>query len=130
MLQGTERERRDRAINSLQALCTLRIGELCTVKLRSLIEENGSYFIYVSPKHMSVKFAKTRNVNFIPLPKDIFTNVIGWRDYLQSLGFKDSDPLFPVIDNRFGKKSLLEQTLSTNGISSDTTIRHIFWAHR
>ncbi|MDY0029776.1 MAG: site-specific integrase [Pseudobdellovibrionaceae bacterium] len=126
MPNETDAERRDKALVSLQALCSLRISELRTVKMKSLIEEDGKYFIYVCPKSMSVKFAKTRHAVFIPLPEDIVSNVIEWRDYLRSLGFKDADPLFPKVDNHFGRTNLLEQTIRKEGIKSDTTIRDIF----
>lgn len=122
----TDKEKRDRAIVSLQALCTLRISELRTVKMESLIEEDGSYFVYVSPHNMSVKFAKTRQACFVPLPKDIIANVIEWFDYLKTLGFKNSDPLFPVVDNRFTETNLLRQTIRKDEIKSATTIRDIF----
>ena len=45
MPNRSEKDKRDRAIISLQALCGLRISELRTVKMKSLIEEDGSYFI-------------------------------------------------------------------------------------
>ena len=123
-----DREMRDKAMVSLQALCALRISELRTVKLQNLIEEDGSYFIHVSPKNMEVKFAKTRQVVFVPLPKDIIENVIHWRDKLLALGFKPNDPLFPAIKMSFNEQNLLENTLQTNSIKSDTTIRNIFKA--
>ncbi len=126
MPNKTKKDKRDRAIVSLQASCALRIAELRTVKMKSLIEEDGSYFIYVSPKNMSVKFAKTRHVNFMPLPDDIIANVIGWHDYLKTLGFKDGDPLFPVVDNRFTETNLLKQTMRKDEIKSNTTIRNVF----
>ena len=126
MPDKTDKESRDKAIVSLQALCTLRISELRTVKLKSLIEEDGRYFIHVCPKSMSVKFAKTRHAVFIPLPDDIIANVIQWRDYLRSLGFKDADPLFPKVDNHFTRTNLLEQNIRKEEIKSDTTIRDIF----
>ncbi len=122
----TDKDKRDRAIISLQSLCALRIGELRSVKLKSIIEEDEKYFIYVSPKDMGVKFAKTRHAFFLPLPQDIADYVITWRDYLVKLGFTQNDPLFPVIDNRFGKNNLLEKTIVKAGIKSDTTIRNIF----
>lgn len=123
---NTEKEKRDKALISLQALCALRTSELRTVKIKNLIEEDGQYFIYVSPKDMKVKFGKTRHVNFISLPDDIIVNVIQWRDYLCSIGFKESDTLFPRIDSRFTQTNLLEQSLRKKGIQSDTTIRNIF----
>lgn len=126
MPNKTEKEKRDRAIISLQAVCALRPGELRTVKIKNLIQENGIYFIYVSPKDMAVKFAKTRHVNFIPLPDDIIANIIQWRDHLFSLDFKNADPLFPKIDNRLVSLDLLKQKINKEGIKSDTTIRNIF----
>lgn len=126
MPDQTITEKRNKAIISLQALCSLRVSELRTVKLKNLIEEEGAYFIYVCPKSMKTKFAKTRHVNFVTLPDDIIANVINWRDYLQSLGFKDSDPLFPKIDNTFSALNLLEQSVKREAIKSDTTIRDVF----
>ena len=61
-----------------------------------------------------------------PLPEDIKVNVIEWHEYLKILGFKDNDPLFPVIDNRFTETNLLRQTMRKDEIKSDTTIRDIF----
>ncbi len=126
MPNEAEKEKRDKAIISLQALCGLRVGELRTVKMQNLIQEEGKYFIYITPKNMSVKFAKTRQANFMPLPDDITANVIEWHAYLKSLGFKDNDPLFPKVDNRFTETNLLRQTMIKEEIKSDTTIRDIF----
>lgn len=126
MPDGTITEQRDKAIVSLQALCGLRAGELRTVKLKNLIEEDGRFFIYVNPKDMDVKFAKTRHANFMPLPEDVVQNVIGWRDTLLQRGFCKKDPLFPRIDSRFGQTSLLHTTLSHDSIKSGSTIREIF----
>ncbi len=126
MPEKSAKEKRDKAMISLQALCSLRISELRTVKMKNLIEEDGAYFIYVCPKSMKTKFAKTRQVVFVGLPDDIKTNVLKWRDYLLSLGFKDGDPLFPIIDNKFNTHNLLEQSIKRVGIKSDTTIRNIF----
>lgn len=75
---------------------------------------------------MSVKFAKTRYVDFIPLADDIVENVVKWRDFLRSLGFKDSDPLFPKVDSRFGSTNLLEKKIRKEEIKSNVTIRNIF----
>lgn len=126
MPDKTDKEKRDKAIISLQALCSLRISELRTVKIKSLIEEDGVHFVYVCPKNMKTKFSKTRYAVFVPLPDDIKANVLKWRDYLLSLGFKDSDPLFPFIDNSFNTRNLLEQTIKRDVIKSDTTIRDVF----
>lgn len=119
-------DKRNKAIVSLQTLCTLRISELRTVTINSLIEEDGTHFVYVCPKTMKTKFAKTRPAVFIGLPQDIKTNVLNWYDYLQSIGFKGNDPFFPAIDNTFNRLNLLEANIRKQGIKSDTTIRDIF----
>ncbi len=122
----TDKEKRDKAIISLQAICTLRVSELRSVKMQNLIKENERYFLHITPKNMDVKFAKTRIVCFVPLPDDIIANVIDWVDYLKALGFKDNDPLFPAVDNRFTQTSLLQQTMRKDSIKSDGTIRKVF----
>ncbi len=126
MSHQVDRQMRDKALISLQALCTLRISELRTARLSSIIYEDGTYFIDVCPRVMKVKYAKSRQVFFLALPEDIQENVIRWRDRLISLGFKDDDPLFPAIDNRFNAENLLEDQMCPNGIKSETTIRNIF----
>lgn len=126
MLGNTLTQRRDKAIISLQALCTLRISELRTVKIKSIIEENGVYFVDVCPRHMKVKFAKPRLAVFVGLPDDVKQNVLEWRDYLLKVGFSKNDPLFPKIDNRFTQANLIEKTLQKKEIKSDTTIRNVF----
>ena len=119
-------EKRNKAIISLQALCALRISELRTVKIRNIIKEDGYYFIDANAKDMKTKFAKSRQIAFVPIGQDIIENVINWHDYLKSIGFKTNEPLFPVIDNKFNNQSLLEQDLTHEGIKSDTTMRDIF----
>ena len=119
-------EKRDKALISLQALCGLRISELRTVKIKNIIEEDGNYFVYVNPKDMQVKFAKQRQANFMPLPDDIKQNVITWREYLMTQGFKKDSPLFPQIPAKFNQHNLLETTLTMNEIKSNTTIRGVF----
>ncbi len=126
MPDRTLRERRNKAMISLNALCSLRISELRTVALENLIQEDGVNFIYVSPINMDVKFADTRQVVFINLPIDIIQNVIGWRDYLRSIGFTDSCPLFPNIDNRFNQSNILEPSVKSECLRSNSSIRTIF----
>lgn len=126
MSEKTDKDKRDKAMVSLQALCTLRISELRTVKMRNVIEEDGIYFIDICPKDIQSKFAKQRQAVFIPLGEDILKNVISWYEYLKSLGFKDDDPLFPKINNRFNQHNLLEQSIKRDTIKSNTTIRNVF----
>lgn len=126
MPSNTLIEKRNKAIISLQAHCGLRISELRTVKLKNLICEDDKYFIYVNPKDMEVKFAKTREAVFLKLPQDILDNVLNWKDYLVKQDFKKSDPLFPQIPSRFNQGNLLESKIERIGIKSNTTIRNVF----
>ena len=126
MPERTIVQKRDKAIISLQALCGLRISELRTIKLKNLISEDGNYFVYINPKDMEVKTAKTRHANFMPLPSDIAQNIFNWLDYLAKQGFKDKEPIFPQVDSKFNQANLLESTITRNEIKSNTTIREIF----
>lgn len=126
MPDKTAIEKRNKAMISLQALCGLRISELRTVKIKNLIYEEEAYFIYVNPKDMEVKFAKTRQANFMPLPEDITDSVIKWRDYLLTNGFNEKDPLFSQVSNKFNQRNLLESKVEHKEIKSNTTIRNVF----
>lgn len=126
MPSATITDKRNQAMISLQALCGLRISELRTVKLKNLIEEEGHYFIHVNPKDMEVKYAKTRQANFMQLPPDIAKNVLEWRDYLLAQGFASKDPLFPQITSYFNQTNLFETKVHRMGLRSNTTIRNIF----
>lgn len=126
MPEFTAIQKRDKAMVSLQALCGLRISELRTVKLKNLIQEEGDYFIHVNPKDMEVKFAKTRQANFMSLPQDVINNVLTWRDYLIARGFKDKDSLFPQIPHQFGQSNFLESNPQHRPIQSNTTILNTF----
>ncbi len=119
-------ERRNKCMVSLQALCGLRISELRTVKMKSLICEDSVWFIDVNPKYMEVKFAKQRQANFMQLPDDILQNVLRWRDFLISLDFKGIDPFFPQFESQFNQSNLLENKITHTGIKSNTTIRDVF----
>jgi integrase len=128
MAEQTIIQKRDKALISLQALSGLRISELRTIKMKNLIQEEGNYFVYVNPKDMVVKYAKTRHANFLPLTKDIMNNLLNWKDYLLKIGFKDKDPLFPRIDCKFNQFNLLESKITHEQLKSNTTIRDIFKA--
>jgi integrase/recombinase XerD len=92
-------ERRNKAIISTNALCSLRISELRTIKLKNLIEEDGKCFIHINPKDIDSKFAKARYADFANLPQDIFDNVINWKNELVvKFQFTSKDPLFPKKD--------------------------------
>jgi integrase len=120
-------DRRNKAIISTNALCSLRISELRTIKIKNLIEEEGKYFIHINPKDIDSKFSKARYVDFIALPQDIFDNVINWKNELiEKFGFTSKDPLFPKIPSNFNQFNLLESTITKEEIKSGSQIRDIF----
>lgn len=129
MPQETMIQRRNKAIISLNALCGLRISELRTVKMRNLINENGSWFIHANPKDMKVKNSTPRYSPFVQLPQDIIDNVINWKnDLIQKHDFKDKSPLFPKIPNSFNWQNLLESAVQKEEIKSSSAIRNVFEA--
>ena len=121
-------ERRNKVMVSLQALCGLRVSELRTVRLKNLIfdKQSKNWMIYVNPKDMNVKFAKTRCAFFMPFADDIKENILSWKEELERLEFKDKDPLFPIIPSQFNQLNLLIPQLKKDFIKSNTTIRDIF----
>ena len=128
MPANTLLERRNRAMLSLQCICGLRVSELRTVKIKNIIydEDAKGWMVYVNPKDMQVKFAKTRNAFFMPFAQDIKEIVLNWRNELISLGFNDKSPLFPIIPNHFNQFYLLEQQIKQEEIKSNSTIGDIF----
>ena len=120
-------KRRNKAIVSANALGSLRISELRTIKLKNLIMEDGRCFIHVNAKDMASKRAKSRYADFVQLPQDIFDNVINWKNELeQKYGFKDKDPLFPKIPSNFNQLNLLESNITKEEIKSCSQVREIF----
>ena len=119
-------ERRDKAIISANALCSLRISELRTIKLKNLIEEDGKCFIHINPKDIAVKIAKARYADCVALPQDIFDNLLNWKSELVKLGFTSKDPLFPKIPSNFNQLNLLESTITKEEIKSGSQMRDIF----
>ncbi|MCE3255720.1 MAG: site-specific integrase [Rickettsiaceae bacterium] len=120
-------ERRNKAIISANALCSLRISELRTVKLKNLIEEDGKCFIHINPKDIDSKTAKARYADCIGLPQDIFDNVINWKNELVAkFQFGSKDPLFPKIPSNFNQFNLLESTITKEEIKSGSQMRDIF----
>ncbi len=128
MPENSMENRRNKAMISLQYFCGLRISELRTVKIKSLIfdEDADNWFVYVSPKDMDVKFAKIRHAFFMPFEDDIKNNILEWRKELIKHRFKDKDPFFPVIPNQFNQCNLLEARVQKNEIKTNSTIRKIF----
>lgn len=127
MPSRTMLERRNKAIISANALCSLRISELRTIKLKNLIEEEGKCFIHINPKDIDSKFAKARYADCVALPQDIFDNLINWKNELiAKFGFTGKDPLFPKIPSNFNQFNLLESTITKEEIKSGSQMRDIF----
>ncbi|MCK5295364.1 MAG: site-specific integrase, partial [Alphaproteobacteria bacterium] len=128
MPDKTITDRRNKAVISLQILCGLRVSELKTVKLKNLIfnKQAKNHMIYVNPKDMQVKFAKTRHAYFMPFPDDIKDNVLLWKEELEKLGFEPRNPLFPRIPAQFNQLNILEPQIKKEEIKSNTTIIKMF----
>ena len=120
-------ERRNKAIISANALCSLRISELRTIKLKNLIEEDGKCFIHINPKDIAAKIAKARYADCAQLPQDIFDNLIGWKSELVAkFQFTNKDPLFPKIPSNFNQLNFLKSVMTKEEIKSGSQMRDIF----
>lgn len=121
-------ERRNKAIITLQYLCGLRISELRTLPIKNLEYHNDAenYMVYVDPKVMNVKFAKTRCAFFMPYGEKYTQIVLDWKKELEALGFSEKSPLFPAIPTQFNQLNLLESKPKQEFIKSNSTIRAIF----
>jgi site-specific recombinase XerD len=121
-------ERRNRAIISLQYLCGLRISELRTLPIKNIKyhKDAENHFIYVDPKVMDVKFAKTRCAFFMPFGEKYIKIILNWKNELETLGFTEKAPLFPAIPTQFNQLNLLEAKPKQEFIKSNSTIRSIF----
>ncbi len=128
MPETTITEQRNKAIVSLQALCGLRISELRTIKMRNFIYDKDTerHFVYVDPKDMSVKFAKTRQAFIMPFNHEWLDNVLRWQDRLKKLGWGDKDPLFPIIPNQFNQLNILEPNIKKVAIRGNNAILKVF----
>ena len=120
-------ERRNKAIISANALCSLRISELRTIKIKNLIEEDEKCFIHINPKDINSKFAKTRYADCAALPQDIFDNLLNWKsELIAKFQFNNKDPLFPKIPSNFNQLNLLESVMTKEEIKSGSQMRDIF----
>ena len=128
MPKNTIIERRNRAIIALQYLCGLRISELRTLPIKNLEyhKDAQNYMVYVDPKVMDVKFAKTRPAFFMPFGEKYTQIVWDWKKELEALGFSQKAPLFPAIPIQFNQFNLLEPKPKQEFIKSNSTIRTIF----
>ena len=123
----TDIQQRNRALIALQTICGMRIEELASVTLGNLKFDHmaNNWFIYVTPRNMKVKFAKTRQAYFMPWDDDIKRIVIDWADKLRAMGFNDKSPLFPTTNNTFDQQPKLDPTENPTCIQA-STIRTIF----
>lgn len=128
MPRTTDKEQRNLAIVSLMALCGLRNSEIRTVKIQNLKQDpvSGRWFIDINPKMMDVKFAKHRIAYFMPFDKEWVENVINWRNKLISMGYKNTDPLFPTTESKYIALNIGVSKLTKTSISNNKTIRNIF----
>jgi integrase len=119
---------RNLAIVSLQILCGLRTSELRTVKMKNLIfdKQVDRWLIYVNPKDMAVKFAKSRHAFFMPFDNDLIDNVLRWQNRLKALGWADKDPLFPIVPNRFTQMNLNNPQVQKIAIRGNNAIIKVF----
>lgn len=94
MPQGTDIEKRDRAVIAFMALTGVRDAALISLKMKDVDVARNE--IWQDPKHVKTKSRKgitTTFMPFDPLWRDI---VLEWLNYAEhELGFQPNDPIFP-----------------------------------
>lgn len=98
MPDGTDIEKRNRAIFGLLALTGVRDGALITLKLGHM--DCNRKLLLQDPRIVATKFGKRIDTVFYPFGEGLERIVTDWAAHLRgALLFADSDPLFPRTKN-------------------------------
>lgn len=125
MPSSTELEMRNKAMISLCLLTIPRISALMTARIQNIkyFKEYEVWAFEQDPKFVKTKFGKYILSFFIGQSKDLIENVIKWKEYLESKGFKGKDCLFPQINSSFTSDGGKVFVLSKDVISSGSWVR-------
>src|SRR5262249_26961617 len=107
MPDGTEIERRDRAIVAFILLTGARDSAVTTIRLKHIDLVAGS--VYQDAREVKTKFSKTFTTYFFPVGEDIRKIVVEWITHLRDEKmWSGDDPLFPATEVRQGRNRLFE----------------------
>lgn len=126
MPEGSEIERRDRALIAFTILTGARDRAIASMKLKHVDLETGC--LYQDAREVKTKFSKTFQTYFFPVGEEIRKIVMDWVRYLREEKlFCANDPLFPSTNIVLNKK----RQFSASGLKRDhwnttTPIRKIF----
>lgn len=126
MPDGTDQERRNRALVAFAILTGARADALASFKLKHVDLERSA--VVQDARDVRTKFSKTFTTWFFPVGGEalgIVTNWIGWLRHEQQWG--DDDALFPATLNGIGPDGgFVAAGLSRNGWNTTQPIRDIF----
>lgn len=128
MPNGTDIERRDRALIAFTLLTGARDSAIASMKVKHVDVTNDQ--VFQDAREVKTKFSKTFTSNFFPVDENDFVRgiVIDWIEYLKNnLLFGNDDPLFPQTRVKQNEhRRFVSIGLQKKNWSSANPIREIF----
>ncbi len=126
MPNGSEIERRNRALVAFMLLTGARDSAVASMKLKHVDLKEGC--VYQDARDVKTKFSKTFTTYFFPVGDDIHEIVADWVRFLREEKlWGNDDPLFPATQVAVGKSRQFEPCgLNRKHWSTATPIRKIF----
>lgn len=127
MPTDTEQQMRDKAMIAFVACTGVRVTALMSLKI-SHIDEHQK-LVRQNPAEVDTKFGKYIVTQLFPVGEDIQQIVVDWVRYMKANKLADQNsPLFPAMLSEYKAETgeFTQEHLSTQHISSQTTIRRVF----
>lgn len=126
MPDGSEIERRNRALVAFALLTGARDAAIASMKLKHVHLEEG--YVYQDANEVNTKFSKTQTTYFFPVGEDIREILAEWMRFLREEKlWGNDDPLFPATRIVVGQTRHFEAAgLERTHWSTATPIRTIF----
>jgi integrase len=126
MPNGTEIERRDRALVAFTLVTGARDSAIASLKLKHI--DLAGKFVFQDAREVKTKFSKTITTYFFPVGVEAVAAVEAWVRYLREEKlWGNDDPLFPATRVALGKTRQFEPCgLERNHWKTTTPIRTIF----
>lgn len=126
MPEGTEIERRNKALMAFTILTGARDSAIASMKLKHVDLSSNS--VYQDAREVKTKFSKTFTTYFFPVGEEVLDIVQSWVQYLREEKlWGNDDPLFPATRVEPGPSMQFEAVgLDRKHWSNATAIRTIF----
>lgn len=129
MPEGSEIQRRDKAVFAFLMITGARVGAISSLRLKHINLVDG--FVFQDGREVRTKGGKTITTYFFPMHRDYLSNFTDWVTYLREVKmFGQEDALFPRPERRLLKGKFVFDTLSreiyANGAKVNAVFRNAF----